>query len=329
MPVFNAGKYLKPAVDSILSQSSTDWELLLIDDGSTDDSPRMCDLYSALDNRIRVVHKTNSGICDSRNVGLAIAKGEYIAFCDHDDVYDSRLIETIESIFTKNPGIDLLKYRYQTENENGTIIYTLPKYSHDVLIVDDIPNNILSLSLANTFSTVWSFVYRRSLIEQSRVLFNTDYKGGGEDYDFNIRIMPFVRSFAIIPDILYFHYLRQSKSTSSKPHVDVMYHFLDSISVFNLTLKSIGCDPHKQSVQYLKLVSEKMRGFCSMSAQLKLSTAEIHGRLKETYGSLLIKPTMRAIIALFANYPSDAIFLFLCKIRAYFVINLLFCLVNA
>lgn len=81
IPVYNTAKYLHRCIDSVLSQTFTDWEMLLIDDGSTDTSGFICDEYAAKDKRIRVFHKENGGISSARNVGLNHAQGEWILFC--------------------------------------------------------------------------------------------------------------------------------------------------------------------------------------------------------------------------------------------------------
>ena len=85
VPVYNAEKYLDRCVESILSQTFTDFELLLVDDGSPDSCPAMCDAWAQKDSRIRVIHKQNGGVSDARNAGLEQAKGEYITFMDNDD----------------------------------------------------------------------------------------------------------------------------------------------------------------------------------------------------------------------------------------------------
>ena len=85
VPIYNAGKTLHRRIDSILSQTYTSWELLLIDDGSTDTSGPICDEYAARDARVRVFHKENGGVSSARNVGLDNARGEWITFVDADD----------------------------------------------------------------------------------------------------------------------------------------------------------------------------------------------------------------------------------------------------
>ncbi|HAQ0795523.1 TPA: glycosyltransferase, partial [Enterococcus faecium] len=88
VPVYNVEKYLKKCVDSILGQTFTDFELLLIDDGSTDNSGSICDELAKTDNRIKVIHKENGGLSDARNIGIEVAKGDFIGFIDSDDYID-------------------------------------------------------------------------------------------------------------------------------------------------------------------------------------------------------------------------------------------------
>ena len=85
MPVFNSGKYLETAINSVLSQTLNEIELFLIDDGSIDGSSELCDNFALKDKRVKVIHQKNAGICKVRNVALNMTHGEYIAFIDHDD----------------------------------------------------------------------------------------------------------------------------------------------------------------------------------------------------------------------------------------------------
>lgn len=103
VPVYNTAPYLRECVDSILAQSFSDWELLLIDDGSTDESSLICDNYSLRDRRIITIHQTNKGPSGARNTGLDNARGEYIAFLDADDVFlDNSYLEIHHDISKKN-----------------------------------------------------------------------------------------------------------------------------------------------------------------------------------------------------------------------------------
>ena len=92
VPVYNAEKYLKECVDSILGQTLTDIELILVDDGSTDSSSAICDTFAAKDSRVMVVHKENKGVSSARNTGIAVASGDWIAFVDSDDICEKQML---------------------------------------------------------------------------------------------------------------------------------------------------------------------------------------------------------------------------------------------
>ena len=109
MPVYNSEKYLSATIESVLKQSLTEFELLLVDDGSKDNSGKICDQYAEKDNRVKVFHKQNGGICSARNKGLEEAEGEYIAFCDNDDLYLEGLLEDSYRLAKKN-NADVVRY---------------------------------------------------------------------------------------------------------------------------------------------------------------------------------------------------------------------------
>lgn len=94
-PVYNTERYLAQCIESILSQTFTDWELILVDDGSTDMSGKICDEYAMRDQRIRVIHKSNSGVADSRNMAIAEAKGNLLGFVDADDWIEPEMYQTL------------------------------------------------------------------------------------------------------------------------------------------------------------------------------------------------------------------------------------------
>ena len=103
IPVYNSEKYLAAALDSVLAQSFQNFEIVCVNDGSTDSSPAVLDAYAASDARIRVIHQENAGGAASRNTGLAAAKGRYIAFMDNDDLYHPDCLKTLADGFRKYP----------------------------------------------------------------------------------------------------------------------------------------------------------------------------------------------------------------------------------
>ena len=110
VPVYNVEEYITECIDSILAQTYKDWELILVDDGSTDNSGKICEEYALKDSRIKVIHKENGGLSSARNSGLDIAKGEYITFIDGDDFISPDTIEENINILESQKGIDIIQY---------------------------------------------------------------------------------------------------------------------------------------------------------------------------------------------------------------------------
>ena len=111
VPVYNVEKYVAECIESIIKQTYQNLEILLIDDGSTDNSGKICDKYAEKDKRIKIIHKENGGVSSARNLGLDLAQGEYIAFIDSDDFVSNKYIESLYSaIEHKDAEIVLSKY---------------------------------------------------------------------------------------------------------------------------------------------------------------------------------------------------------------------------
>ena len=120
VPVYNSESVLARCLDSIISQTYKDLEIILVDDGSTDSSPRICDEYAVRDSRIKVIHQKNGGISNARNTGLKNAKGEYIQLVDHDDVIHPQMVEILLALF-------------DNEDYDFSMCYGEPIYDVDLL----------------------------------------------------------------------------------------------------------------------------------------------------------------------------------------------------
>ncbi|WP_165844439.1 glycosyltransferase family 2 protein [Limosilactobacillus fermentum] len=126
MPVFNVAEFLDEAIQSVLNQTYSDFEFLIIDDGSTDLSPDICDKYEKIDQRIQVIHKQNGGLSDSRNVGINMAKGEYLTFIDSDDTITRDYLEKLHTEILKSE-VDMVVGSVSIINEKG-VQQELTKY---------------------------------------------------------------------------------------------------------------------------------------------------------------------------------------------------------
>lgn len=170
VPVYNAEKWLRRCVDSILAQTYTDFELLLVDDGSTDSSGAICDEYGTIDHRVRPFHKPNGGASSTRNLALDNAKGEWITFCDADDyVYPNWLDNFIKAGNLDNYDIitqGLLCSRSISGSNNSETSYSVQTCNSDILKYCEI------LFQANVLGYLVIKLFRKSIIDNNNIRFN-------------------------------------------------------------------------------------------------------------------------------------------------------------
>ena len=134
VPVYNVEKYLHRCVSSILQQTYSKFEVILVDDGSKDASGRICDVFASKDERVRVIHKENGGLSSARNAGLDIANGKYIGFVDSDDYIENDMYEIMYNALIKN-NVDIACvgiYRDDEEKDKSVII-RCPKKRNNIL----------------------------------------------------------------------------------------------------------------------------------------------------------------------------------------------------
>lgn len=216
VPVYNSEKYLSECIESIIRQTHKPWELLLIDDGSTDFSGAICDKYSEKDSRIRVFHKANTGVSSARNVGIANATGKWVYFADADDMLYPRTLETLVSIAEKE-NLDVLQFSSNREYVDGqktpqnTIVLNSEKY----------------ISAGKYRVSVWATFSRREIIKNNAISFNERLKFG-EDQIFVFEIFKFSKRIKRIGEVLYF-YRNNAESAMNSSKAEYL---IDSVNIF-------------------------------------------------------------------------------------------------
>lgn len=196
IPVYNVEKYLHSCVDSVLKQTFQNFEIILVDDGSPDSCPEMCDRYAASDSRIRVIHKQNAGLGYARNSGLDIARGEYVCFLDSDDYIETNTLEYCLSVARKE---DADQVRFLYGRFKAYVVPTPKKLKvASSYIVDDsehrlepmmaIISPLLSeqILFAPTNASSCTALYRREVIEKNKIRFYSEREVKSEDYIFNV-----------------------------------------------------------------------------------------------------------------------------------------------
>lgn len=188
VPVFNAEKTLQQCIDSILGQDNRNFELLLIDDGSKDSSPEICDEYSQKDNRVKVFHKPNGGVSSARNLGISKARGEWITFIDADDYITDGYFDGV----TEHDE-DILFKGYQKFVNNGIVAR---KGADDLSSIPEISDLISQYVTDSLLRCPWTKFYKRSLVGDLRFL---TYMKIGEDAWFVFNYLAKCKSFAVLP----------------------------------------------------------------------------------------------------------------------------------
>ena len=210
VPVYNAEKTLRRCVDSILAQTFEDFELILINDGSKDQSGDICDEYAAKDSRVKTIHKTNGGVSSARNAGLNIARGEYVSFADSDDFVSSEwLFKFIDNIGEHDLCFQGIISIYKNGMSQLCTIGDICGTNLSKPIQNLTGGGILGLSQIKLF--------RHSIIREHRLRFieNIHWR---EDEIFVLQYMQFINSFIGINDG-YYHYFVPSDSKSYKSSI--------------------------------------------------------------------------------------------------------------
>lgn len=218
MPVYNSDKYLTEAIESVINQTLQNWELFLIDDGSTDFSGKICDQYGKKDTRIIVIHQTNRGMCNARNYCISKAKGKYIAFMDNDDTCDCNLLEKSYHAAEKHHA-DIVKFGRESiviDLEGKVYEKNIRELRYTVYDQEGIKQNFLKLRLQGVLSPVWDGLYRKDLIIENHLLFDERLRYGEEDTIFCMHITAKASKLIFIPGVYYTHYIRLSHSASAK-----------------------------------------------------------------------------------------------------------------
>lgn len=213
LPIYNVEAYLDDCVTSILAQTYTDYEIILVDDGSKDSSPMICDRLAEQDARIKVVHKNNGGQSDARNVGTYFASGDYIIFIDSDDfIITNQFLQKINEKAIDNP--DLIFYKYQKYFHDNKRFEDC-KYSYQsALEKKNYPERISALVKSDAFfGMAWIKAIKMDVIKSGNIQFDTNLKC--EDMDWNYYLILNSNSIELIDESFVAYRQREGSVTAT------------------------------------------------------------------------------------------------------------------
>ncbi len=203
LPMYNAEKYIKDTIYSVLNQTFKDIELIIVDDGSTDNSYEICKEIQQLDNRIVLEKIENKGVSNARNYGIEMAKGKYVMFIDSDDKYD---INIVEKMVKGIESSDLLVCKFKELRPNGKIKFRNIKYNYEI---SENSHMINFLQKNNLFNVVWNKIYKKDIIIDNNIKFNTNISIA-EDLEFNLKYIDKIGNIKYINEFLYIYRLGET-----------------------------------------------------------------------------------------------------------------------
>ena len=217
VPIYNSEQYLERCIESILKQTYSNIEIILVDDGSTDNSPSICDQYQKKDSRIKIIHKGNSGAASSRNVGIEIARGDFISFVDSDDYIELNMYEEMMNI-NKKYECDIVMCDCLKESKTSSEIFThsiRPGYYDKEMLRIEYFSKLLMTNSVDYPATISNCLclFKKSLIEKN----NLRYKEGmrfSEDLLFGSQAMYFAGSFYYMKNQSFYHYVMNNNSVT-------------------------------------------------------------------------------------------------------------------
>lgn len=218
IPVYKIEKFIDKCIKSIISQTYRNLEIILVDDGSPDKCPGICDKYAKIDNRIKVIHKPNGGLSDARNAGIDICKGDYIGFVDGDDYISENMYEhLLEHCIKYNADIAICGIYAIDEDYNNLSIYN-PMIYNQITLSNIQALRHLFLTFDVNFEVAWNKLYKRDLF------FNKDnirypYGKLHEDTYTTYKLLYYANNIAVFNEPLYYYVQRNGSIMKRIPSV--------------------------------------------------------------------------------------------------------------
>lgn len=205
VPIYNVEKYLRKCVDSILAQTFINFELILVNDGSPDNSGKICEEYKEKDNRIKVIHQKNQGTGIARNSGIDIANGKYIYFCDPDDYVESTLLEDNFKLAEEyNANMVIFGYYDEIISDSGTKTISRKPKAQFLATQKDFRDEFKQLFEKKLMYTLWNKLYRKEFLDKNNCRFENQRVG--QDTVFNYFVYGNLDRI-YINDKEYYHYI--------------------------------------------------------------------------------------------------------------------------
>lgn len=244
IPIFNVEKYVHKTIDSVTTQTEKDIEIILVDDGSTDGSGKICDEYALKDERIRVIHKTNGGLSSARNAGIKVASSDYIMLLDGDDFLNAHAVSILNETMEKYPS-DFIQFHYQEVRENDNDL--IENHNEQIYQAHSLQEMYSNLYKAGgEFASACTKMYRKDVIKE--VLFKNIRH---EDEMWCTDAFRNGMTVTYIPNVLYYYVMRENSIIHSSFN-------LKKLDVFKVIDERIKTLEYNNLQEYIHIEYERM-----------------------------------------------------------------------
>ncbi|MCC5896095.1 MAG: glycosyltransferase [Alkalibacterium sp.] len=214
LPVFNVGEYLPKCIESLLDQNYDDYEIILVNDGSTDNSREICEYYETLHDHVILINQENKGSGVARNTGLSKASGDYIFFCDPDDYISGNFFKKVEEVTIDSPDLVIFGYWDEFRRKNKVKSVSLTFDKEEKMMQGEFREAFSDLFKKKVLYTLWNKVYKKSFLADYQFTFESAPMG--QDTRFNLAIYKEVKVVKIVPDQFYHYVLERPGSSTHK-----------------------------------------------------------------------------------------------------------------
>lgn len=259
MPIYNLEKYLYRCLNSIEKQNYKDIEVLLIDDGSTDNSKEICEGFTSQDKRFSYIRQNNAGVSNARNTGLKSSHGEYITFVDGDDFLDEEHIKELVCAMGKNVDLVVSGRKNITEDK---IIKIFKLKASEVKTKKELVDDVLKPGIV--FSFPWNKLFKADIILSNNILFDENL-AYGEDLVFNIRYISKCQKGIILNNDTY-NYVNRDKSVSKRFDQSSLGSRITDLDAMTRTISLLNKKDYKDEVLFLytRIAKEGSKYYCLM-----------------------------------------------------------------
>lgn len=245
VPVYNMENYLERCMNTLLAQTVNQYEIILVDDGSTDKSSQMCDRYTEDNpNLVKTIHKKNGGLSSARNAGMEMARGEYVVFPDPDDWVENNYVEQFLTL--QNDEMDLICVGHYINYDTQQISVNKGQY-RKIMQTQEAKKALLISPCMNGFA--WNKLYRLDIIRKHGLKFLEDV-GTTEDLDFTFCYLRYCRKICFAPEVRTYHYYQRSGAAT---HSGFSRHKVNSIRTYEKII-----DDSKECPELLQAAKEEI-----------------------------------------------------------------------